>query len=97
LGRDKSWQEYHAEMLADLAEPDPVDVGWLDLAAVERKAFHLVRNGYYDKAMARPTQYCHEHSNLDLESRGWLTQYAACTAFYSGKTDDARVGVPAPG
>jgi replicative superfamily II helicase len=90
LDRDRDWIEYHAEKLAELAEPEEVDQAQLQQAAVERKAFQLMRDGYWEKAIETLGRYCQEAPGLDRKSKGWLTQMAARAAHYWGRTDLAE-------
>jgi len=90
LQRDKDWVEYHAEKLAEYAEPDKVDEARLKLAEIERKAFKLIRDGYFDNAIAKLKKYCQLTKDLDSQSRGWLLQLAARAALYWGQIDEAQ-------
>jgi replicative superfamily II helicase len=59
--RDKDWIEYHAATLADLTEIDKEeDKNSLQQAAIERKAFNLMRSGYFEKAIDKLEKYCQE-------------------------------------
>lgn len=58
--RDKDWIEYHAATLADLTELDKEDKSSLQQAAIERKAFNLMRSGYFEKAIDKLEKYCQE-------------------------------------
>jgi hypothetical protein len=90
LDRDRDWIEYHAEKLADLAESEEVDQAQLRQAEVERKAFRLVRDGYFEKAIDVLGKYCQEAAGLDRKSKGWLLQMSARAAHYWGRTDLAE-------
>lgn len=84
LNRDRDWVGYHADMLAEYVQTDEVDKGQLAQAAVERKAFQLLRDGYYEKTITKLEKYCQVTSDLDMKSRGWLQQLAARAAYYWG-------------
>ncbi|MBD1891754.1 DEAD/DEAH box helicase [Coleofasciculus sp. FACHB-SPT9] len=90
LERDKDWIEYHAETLAELTEATQEDNNFLTQAAVERKAFQLMRDGYLEKAIAKLEKHWQEAVELDQKSRGWLKQLAARAAYYWGETDKAQ-------
>jgi replicative superfamily II helicase len=90
LSRDKEWVEYHAETLAELVQPDEVDHAQLTHAAIERKAFRLVRDNYFEKAVSKLDKYCEEPKELDRKTRGWLRQMAARAAHYWGRNDIAQ-------
>ena len=90
LARDKDWVEYHAETLAELATMDQADKVQLTQAAVERKAFRLIRDAYFEKAISTIDKYCKSTKDLDSKSKGWLTQIAARAAQYWGRQDLAQ-------
>jgi hypothetical protein len=90
LDRDRDWIEYHAEKLADLAKTEEVDQAQLQQAEVERKAFRLVRDGYFEKAIDALGKYCQEAAGLDRKSKGWLLQMSARAAHYWGRMDLAE-------
>lgn len=90
LARDRDWVEYHAETLAELIRPETVDSGQLAYAAVERRAFRLVRDNYFEKAINKLYKFCEETGTLDPQGRGWLRQTAARAAHYWGKDDLAQ-------
>ncbi|MEW5861907.1 MAG: DEAD/DEAH box helicase [Cyanobacteriota bacterium] len=90
LERDKDWIEYHAETLAELTEATQEDKKSLTQAAVERKAFQLMRDGYLEKAIAKLEKHWQEAVELDQKSRGWLKQLAARAAYYWGETAKAQ-------
>ena len=90
LTRDRDWVEYHAEMLAELVQPDEVDHVQLTHAAIERKAFRLARDNYFEKAIHKLDKYCEETKGLDQKTRGWLEQMAARVAHYWGREDIAQ-------
>jgi hypothetical protein len=89
LNRDRDWIEYHAEALAELTQPDKVEQSQLAHAAVERKAFRLVRDNYFEKAVSKLDRYCDSTKGLDQKARGWLRQVAARAAYYWGREDIA--------
>lgn len=92
LNRDKDWMEYHAERLADLAETAQAHHTSLSHAAVERKAFKLLRDGYFEKAIAKLDKACQQEKEIEIEknSRGWLKQFSARIAHYWGDFDLAQ-------
>jgi replicative superfamily II helicase len=89
LNRDEDWVAYHADALAQLTEEKQVDTYQLDLAAVERKAFGLMRNGNFEKAVNRLENFSESTSALDVKSKGWLLQFAACIAYRWGNQEEA--------
>ncbi len=77
LMRDKTWIEYHAEVVADSTmsvEPLPLA---LKLSELERQFFRLSRDGYYEKAIGKIEKFVTENRDLDSRARGWLLQLAA--------------------
>jgi len=93
LNRDKDWVEYHAETLAALTETEEDDKSILAQAAIERKVFQLLCNGYFEKAIAKLEKYCKEateQEKLDQKSRGWLKQISARIAYYWDRKDLAQ-------
>ena len=88
--RDPGWIEYHAEMLAEGVKPEAVDPQRLDVAAGERKAFNLWHDGYFDKAIARLDKAIADSTSLDVQTRGWLLQFAARIAYQWGQTERAE-------
>ncbi|MBD1904045.1 DEAD/DEAH box helicase family protein [Trichocoleus sp. FACHB-6] len=90
LNRDKDWMEYHAETLAERTESTEEDKNSLTQVAVERKVFQLMRNGYFEKTIAKLEKHWQEAAGIDEKSRGWLKQLAARAAHYWGKTDLAQ-------
>lgn len=90
LKRDRDWVEYHADMLAELVQPEEVEKAQLQHAAVERKAFSLVRDNYFEKAVAKLEKHCDSAEGLDRRSRGWLLQIAARAAHYWGDDEAAQ-------
>ena len=93
LNRDKDWVEYHAESLADFTETEEEEKSLLEQAAIERKVFQLLCNGYFEKAIEKLEKYCAEaieKNNLDKKSRGWLKQISARIAYYWGRKDLAQ-------
>lgn len=89
LKRDENWVAYHADALAQLTEEKQVDVSQLELAAVERKAFELMRTGNFEKAVNRLENFSETTSALDVKSKGWLLQFAACIACRWGNQEEA--------
>lgn len=89
LNRNKDWVAYHADALAQLTEEKQVDTSLLDLAAAERKAFELMRKGNFEKAINRLENFCESTPTLDVKSKGWLLQFAACIAFRWGIQEEA--------
>lgn len=90
LSRDRDWVEYHAEMLAEYSNTNQTAEAQLAQAEVERKAFQLTRDGYYEKAISKLEKYCQNSDQLDPKSRGWLWQSAASIANYWGDDDLAQ-------
>jgi replicative superfamily II helicase len=93
--RDKDWIEYHAETLADLTGLKEDDKTILYQAAVERSAFRLIRDGYFDKAIGKLEKFCQGTNEtgrlvLDNKSRGWLKQLMARAAHYWGDIELAQ-------
>jgi len=89
LDRDREWTQYHAEMLASLAPADPVDTEQLSLASAERGAYHSMREGHYEKAIALLTTFA-ATPHIDRRVKGWLQQLAARAAFLRGDAVRAR-------
>ena len=87
LDRDEDWIKYHAETLAELSEPDPIQVDQLLHAELERTALRLWRDGKPEKAITKITQYCETTESLDVETKGWLYQFAARIAFFNGQKE----------
>ncbi|MEA5513292.1 DEAD/DEAH box helicase family protein [Nodularia sp. UHCC 0506] len=87
LARDIDWIEYHAKSLADLTESIEQEQSPLSQANIERKAFQLIRTGYFDKAISKLEGYWQNTEQVDLKSRGWLKQLTARAAHYWGRTD----------
>ena len=90
LRRDADWIAYHADSLASLTAPNQVDTEQLDLATLERKAFRLMRDGYFEKAIALLVRFGEAAPALDPKSKGWLFQFAACIAQCWGHADEAQ-------
>lgn len=88
--RDSDWVEYHAETLAEEVEADPVDPDRFDQAADERKAFNLWNDGYHQKAIARVERLIRQAKGLDVQTRGWLQQFAARIANQWGQQERAE-------
>ncbi len=89
LRRDADWVAYHAEALAQLTEEKQIDTYQLELAAIERKAFELMRNGNFEKAVNRLENFSESASAHDVKSKGWLLQFAACIAYRWGNREEA--------
>ncbi|GAX35372.1 DEAD/DEAH box helicase family protein [Nodularia sp. NIES-3585] len=87
LNRDTDWIEYHAKSLANLTESIEEEQSSLIQASTERRAFQLIRTGYFDKAISKLEGYWQQTEKIDLKSRGWLKQLAARAAHYWEKTD----------
>lgn len=87
LNREKDWIEYHAETLAELTESIQEDKTFLTQASIERKAFKLMRDGYFEKAIGKLEKYWQDSAEIDQKSRGWLKQLAARAAHFWEKTD----------
>lgn len=91
LRRDEDWTKYHAETLAELVQSTDPNDKQLQFAAVERKAFELLRHNLFDKAISKINKYLEmEKVNLDKQARGWLKQLAARIAYYAGNKDLSR-------
>jgi replicative superfamily II helicase len=90
LDREKNWMEYHAERLADLAETAQAHHTSLSHAAVERKAFKLWRDGYFEKAIAKLEKACQQEQEIEKKSRGLLKQFLARIAHYCRNFDLAQ-------
>ena len=88
--RDSDWVEYHAETLAEEVEPEPADPNRFDQAADERKAFNLWHDGYHQKAIARIEKLLDGATGLDVQTRGWLQQFAARVANQWGQIERAE-------
>lgn len=90
LNRDPEWVKYHAETLADLADPDPILLAPLELAKIEQNALKLWRDGHNDKAIAKLLSYLEtESENLENDFKGWLYQLAARIAYHGKRLDDS--------
>lgn len=81
--RDKEWQKYHAECLADETFQVSNDENLLKLACIERKAIGLWNDGLPQKAIEKIEQFC---SDVDLDDQilGWINQLAARIACHWG-------------
>lgn len=82
LYRDKEWIEYHAETLAEYDSTNDINVKALKLAYIERKAFQLFRDNYYEKAITTIDKYCQDTKDLDISNKGWLYQLISRIAYY---------------
>lgn len=86
FNRDTKWVKYHAESLAELTESADVAVGPIEAAAVERTAFKLMRDGYFEKAIDKLETYCRRSTSLDAATKGWMLQLAArCAHYWEGE------------
>jgi replicative superfamily II helicase len=82
LNRDTDWVAYHASELAEAAHATPLDELSLQVAAVERRAFHLQRLGQYEKALvALEKLMLDEGLAGDAQRRAWLAGCAARIAY----------------
>jgi Holliday junction resolvase len=91
LKRDKEWTEYHAEMLAELAETNGAPLSDLAQATLERGCLRLWREGHSAKAYGKIAVFVNERgSDLDRYSAGWLMQLAARIAHSDGKSSLAQ-------
>ena len=80
LKRDKEWTQYHAEALAEAVEGSTTDKAALRQADLERRAFNLIRDGHFEKAISKLINYCDSNSDVDPKTKGWLLQMAATAA-----------------
>jgi replicative superfamily II helicase len=92
LRRDKEWIEYHAETLATLTEVGGIDQKQIDASAVERKAFKLAIDGYFEKAINKLQKFCEDDASAqapkqDKMTISWLRQLSARFAHYWGNDD----------
>lgn len=87
LERDEDWIKYHAEKLAELSEPDSIQVNQLLHAELERATLRLWRDGKPEKAINKITKYCETAESLDVETKGWLYQFAARIAYFNGQKE----------
>ncbi len=87
LDRDREWTQFHAETLADTVAGPTTDDDTLRQAALERRAFNLLRDGYFEKAIEKLKSYCDERPALDRKTKGWLLQMAASAAHHWGQSD----------
>lgn len=88
LERSEDWVEFHAQIMADAAMLVDPDVGSLAIAECERRFFALVRDGYYEKAIATVQKFLQETEALPNQTRGWLLELSAWGAQLWG--DDAK-------
>lgn len=90
LSRNRDWIQYHAEKLAEAGAGAPgVDDGPLNVAAKDRQAFKLIREGYYEKAIQTLIACAEAVPVADSTLRGWLYQQAARAADLWGAPDKA--------
>ncbi|MEO3705617.1 hypothetical protein [Trichormus azollae] len=87
LNLDTDWIEYHAKSSAIITESIEQEQSSLTQAKTERKAFELIRTGYFDKVISKLEDYWENTGKVDLKSRGWLKQLAARAAHYWERTD----------
>lgn len=90
LNQDPEWRRYHAETLAELAEPMPVDTVALTIAASERRFFRLLRDQQFDKAVSVVEELVQRGAVQDRKYIGWLLQLAARAAYLGGLENKAR-------
>lgn len=83
--RDSGWVKYHAETLAEEIQEDQDSTSALDIATVERKAFNLWRDGYYEQAIKKLDTLITSGSIPDTQTYGWLRQLTARIACDCGK------------
>lgn len=76
IDREPVWQQYHAEMLAELVEEADVDEDHLELASIERKAIDLWAAGSHEKAIGRLLKAA-DLPRIDNQTKGWVLQLAA--------------------
>jgi tetratricopeptide (TPR) repeat protein len=88
--RDKEWMQYHADALAETVGPADIDDQALRQAAVEQNAFRLWRDSYYEKAIAKIEEFCHDLPSLEPQTKGWLFQLAARIAHYWGNDSKSQ-------
>jgi hypothetical protein len=90
LRRDRDWLEYHAATLASLANTSEVAEKQLEFAAIERAALRLMRNGYFENAVAKLEAFCAKYNEpADASMTGWLFQLAARAAHLWGEETKA--------
>jgi replicative superfamily II helicase len=87
LDRDEDWIKYHAETLAELSEADPIQIDELTHADLERTVLRLWRDGQSQKAIKKIIKYCETTESMDIETKGWLYQFAARIAFFAGQEE----------
>lgn len=88
--RDNSWTTYHAETLSDLIDEEVTpDTLRFSQAAVERKAFNLWQDSYYEKAISTIEKEI-KAKTLDSQERGWMEQLAARIADSWGNSERAE-------
>ncbi len=88
LKRDGDWTKYHAETLAELVQLSEHDDKQLKFANIERKAFELLRQNLFDKAIEKINKYIENSADsLDKQTKGWLEQLAARIAYYADNKD----------
>lgn len=90
LDREEGWTGYHAERLADLVDAGLSPEVSLAEAAVERRAFGLMVDGYYEQAIAKVVKFLDAHDDVHAAARGWLQQLAARAAFEWSNKDLAE-------
>jgi replicative superfamily II helicase len=90
LDQDSGWRRYHAETLAELAEPIPVDAAALTVAASERHFFRLLRERRFNDAVSVLEELVQNDAIEDRKYIGWLLQLAARAAYLGGLENKAR-------
>jgi len=89
LDQAPEWRRYHAETLAELAEPMPVDTGPLTMAVSERRFFRLFRDQRFDEAVSVVEELVRNDAAEDGKYVGWLLQLGARAAHFGGLEDKA--------
>lgn len=90
ISRDHDWVQYHAETLAENVTGEQLTVSNIELAACERKAFKLLRDGYPEKAVLKITKFREKNPGIDRQMLGWIYQMEARITHLWGKKDEAR-------
>jgi replicative superfamily II helicase len=85
LDRDSEWTHYHAETLAETVQGSISEPRALKQAGLERRAFNLVRDAHYEKAITKLRHFCDGEADLDRRTKGWLLQMAASAANHWGQ------------
>lgn len=87
LGQDPKWRRFHAEALADLAEPAPINRTAVEIASSEREFFRLLRRQEYQKAVILIEEVANRGVIQDSKQIGWLLQLAARAAHFGNLED----------